>query len=88
LPREKAIFICFVIALSNSPGIINQAINLIKTEGLDEVSRTRITREAKAMGRFGSHPHIVTVFDLDEQPRSFGDEAFLGILGEQLGPPG
>ncbi len=43
------------------------AFALIKTEGLDEVSRTRITREAQAMGRLGSHPHIVTVFDLGEQ---------------------
>ena len=39
---------------------------LIKTEGLDEVSRTRITREARAMGRLGSHHHIVTLFDLGE----------------------
>ena len=36
------------------------AFALIKTEGLDEVSRTRITREAQAMGRLGSHLHIVT----------------------------
>ncbi len=43
------------------------AFALIKTEGLDEVSRTRITREAQAMGRLGSHPHIVTVFDLGDQ---------------------
>jgi hypothetical protein len=35
------------------------AFALIKTEGLDEVSRTRITREAQAMGRLDSHPHIV-----------------------------
>ena len=42
------------------------AFALIKTEGLDEVSRTRITREAQSMGRLGSHPHIVTVFDLGE----------------------
>ena len=42
------------------------AFALIKTEGLDEISRTRITREAQAMGRLGSHPHIVTVFDLGE----------------------
>ncbi len=40
------------------------AFALIKTEGLDDISRTRITREAQAMGRLGSHPHIVTVFDL------------------------
>ena len=42
------------------------AFAVIKTEGLDEVSRTRITREAQAMGRLGSHPHIVTVFDLGD----------------------
>ena len=42
------------------------AFALIKIEGLDEVSRTRITREAQAMGRLGSQPHIVTVFDLGE----------------------
>ena len=42
------------------------AFALIKTEGLDEVSRTRITREAQAMGRLGSDPHIVTVFDLGD----------------------
>ncbi len=33
------------------------AFALIKTEGLDETSRTRIQREAQAMGRLGSHPH-------------------------------
>ena len=43
------------------------AFALIKTEGLDDTSRTRIQREAKAMGRLGSHPHIVTVFDLGEE---------------------
>ncbi len=42
------------------------AFALIKTEGLDEASRTRISREAQAMGRLGSHPHIVTVFDLGD----------------------
>ena len=44
------------------------AFALIKTEGLDDSARTRITREAQAMGRLGDHPHIVTVFD-------YGDEA-------------
>ncbi len=43
------------------------AFALIRTEGLNEVSRTRITREAQAMGRLGSHPHIVTVFDLGQE---------------------
>ena len=40
------------------------AFALIKTDGLDATSRTRITREAQAMGRLGTHPNIVTVFDL------------------------
>ena len=47
------------------------AFALIKTEKLDEASRTRITREAQAMGRLGDHPHIVTVYDFgdhDGQP--------------------
>ena len=43
------------------------AFALIKSEGLDETSRIRIQREAQAMGRLGSHPHIVTVFDLGEE---------------------
>ena len=36
-------------------------------EGLDETARTRIHREAQAMGRLGSHAHIVTIFDLGEE---------------------
>ena len=43
------------------------AFALIKTEGLDEVSRTRVQREAQAMGQLGSHHHIVTVFDLGQE---------------------
>ena len=43
------------------------AFALIKTEGLDDTSRRRIQREAQAMGRLGSHQHIVTVFDLGEE---------------------
>ena len=50
------------------------AFALIKTEGLDAASRTRITREAQAMGRLGSHPHIVTVFDLGEEQAKGGFE--------------
>ncbi len=38
------------------------AFALKKTEGLDVIGMTRINREAQAMGRLGSHPHIVTVF--------------------------
>ena len=43
------------------------AFALIKTDGLDDTSRTRIQREAQAMGRLGTHPHIVTVFDLGQE---------------------
>jgi serine/threonine protein kinase len=39
----------------------------IKTEKPDEESRTRIKREAQAMGRLGDHPNIVTVYDLGEE---------------------
>ncbi len=42
------------------------AFALIKTEGLDDSAKMRIVREAQAMGRLGSHPHIVTVFDMGE----------------------
>ncbi len=46
------------------------AFALIKTDGLDDTSRTRISREAQAMGRLGSHPNIVTVFDLGSEKTS------------------
>ena len=42
------------------------AFGLIKTDGLDEIGRERIIREAQAMGRLGAHPHIVSIFDLGE----------------------
>jgi tetratricopeptide (TPR) repeat protein len=47
------------------------AFALIKTEGFDEVARTRITREVQAMGKLGDHPNIGTVYDIgdhDGQP--------------------
>ena len=44
------------------------AFALIKTEGLDEAARERITREAQAMGRLGTHPNIVPIFDIGEEP--------------------
>ncbi|MBI4305037.1 MAG: serine/threonine protein kinase, partial [Chloroflexi bacterium] len=43
------------------------AFALIKTEGLDDNSRRRITREAQAMGRLGDHPNIVPIFDLGQE---------------------
>lgn len=51
------------------------AFSLIKTEGLDETGRIRISREAQAMGRLGTHPNIVTVFDLGEEPTLHGRRA-------------
>jgi len=42
------------------------AFALIKTEKLDDEARTRIKREAKAMGRLGDHPNIVTIHDMGE----------------------
>ena len=43
------------------------AFALLKINALDEVSWTRVEREAQAMGRLGSHPHIVTIFDLGRE---------------------
>jgi len=51
------------------------AFALIKTEGFDQTSKERISREAQAMGRLGTHPNIVTVFDLGIE----GDEPFMVI---------
>jgi tetratricopeptide (TPR) repeat protein len=42
------------------------AFALIKTEKLDDASRTRVTREARAMGRLGDHPNIVTIHDIGQ----------------------
>jgi len=55
------------------------AFALIKTEGLDDVGRQRITREAQTMGRLGAHPHIVSVFDLGME----GDQPY--IVTELMG---
>ena len=61
------------------------AFALIKTEGLDETSRTRIQREAQAMGRLGSHPHIVTVFDLGQEPSTSSGQGQLYMVTELMG---
>ncbi|MDH4067998.1 MAG: protein kinase, partial [Dehalococcoidia bacterium] len=42
------------------------AFALIKTEKLDDASRTRIVREARAMGRLGDHPNVVTIHDMGD----------------------
>ena len=47
-------------------------IALLKTDDLSAESVPRLTREAQAMARLGSHPNIVTVYDIgDEQGRPF-----------------
>jgi len=43
------------------------AFALIKTDGLDDPGRERIAREGQAMGKLGTHPHLVTVFDLGDE---------------------
>jgi serine/threonine protein kinase/tetratricopeptide (TPR) repeat protein len=42
------------------------AFALIKTEKLDDATRTRVNREARAMGQLGDHPNIVTIHDIGE----------------------
>ena len=46
------------------------ALALIKTEGLDDVGRERVVREAQAMGRLGTHPHLVAVLDFGQHEGS------------------
>jgi len=62
------------------------AFALIKTDGLDDAGRDRITREAQAMGRLGAHPHIVSVFDLGQEPPllSGGQDSVAGPREHEL----
>ena len=43
------------------------AFALVKMEGLDDVGRQRIMREAKTMGRLGEHSNVVQLYDLGEE---------------------
>ena len=43
------------------------ALAVIKSEGLDDSSRARISREAQAMGRLGESPNILAIHDLGEE---------------------
>ena len=43
------------------------ALAVINGEGLDETSRARIAREARAMGFLGDHPYILPIHDLGEE---------------------
>ena len=58
---KKKVYLCDDTVLDR-----DVAFATIKTAGLDEVGRQRIRREAQAMGRLGTHRHIVTVFELGE----------------------
>ena len=61
------------------------AFALITSEGLDQTSRTRVQREAQAMGRLGSHPHIVTVFDLGQEPSAGSGQGQPYMVTELMG---
>lgn len=49
------------------------AFSLIKTEGLDDIGRERIMREAQAMGRL-AHQNIVAIYDIGEHTTSDGSK--------------
>jgi tetratricopeptide (TPR) repeat protein len=59
---KKRVFLAYDTRLDR-----DVAFALIKTTGLDDVGRQRVTREAQAMGRLGSHPNIVTIFEMGEE---------------------
>jgi serine/threonine protein kinase len=61
------------------------AFAMIKTETLDPISRQRVTLEAQAMGRLGSHPHIVTVFDFGEYMIDESNEVQPYLVTELMG---
>ncbi len=64
---KKKVYLCHDTLLDR-----DVAFALIKTERLDEEGRQRIRREAQAMGRLGTHPHIVSVYDMGEEPGNVG----------------
>jgi serine/threonine protein kinase len=39
---------------------------LIKTDGLDDETTTRVQREARAMGQLGEHANVVNIYDIDD----------------------
>jgi len=43
------------------------AFALIKTEGLDASGRERVSREARAMGKLGDNPYVVSIYDVGEE---------------------
>ena len=59
------------------------AFSLIKTDGLDDVGRERIMREAQAMGRL-AHQNIVAIYDIGEHTRADGSKQ-LYLVQELMG---
>jgi class 3 adenylate cyclase len=43
------------------------AFALIKTAGLDASGRERVSREARAMGKLGDNPYVVSIYDVGEE---------------------
>jgi hypothetical protein len=59
------------------------AFSLIKTDGLDDVGRQRIMREAQTMGRL-AHQNIVAIYDIGEHSRPDGSKQ-LYLVQELMG---
>lgn len=59
------------------------AFSLIKTDGLDDEGRQRITREAQAMGRL-AHQNIVAIYDIGEHTSPDGSKQ-LYLVQELMG---
>lgn len=64
------------------------ALALLRGEGIDDEARGRVASEARAMGRLGSHPNLITVFDTGEHdnglPYFVTEYAEHGDLRERL----
>src|SRR5262249_51180583 len=56
------------VVLATDPGRHRGvARGVLKPEALHAAARTRLGHEARAMGRLGDHPNIVTIFDVSEE---------------------
>ena len=60
--RSKVVYLAHDAAIDR-----DVAIALFKIDQLDEAGRERTSREARAMGRLGEHPHIVNIYDIGEE---------------------
>ena len=60
--RSKVVYLAHDAAIDR-----DVAVALFKIDQLDEAGRERTSREARAMGRLGEHPHIVNIYDIGEE---------------------